>query len=1022
MRSVVTLAALALSGAFHLAGATPCKPSNTLTSSGSTSTPSSTPVSGPIKNLVGNGNLAIRDPDDPTSIPGYTITGQAELNVEEGYVGDGSTDRGCAELQVSDVSAATSKHKRAIGSSAGISQQITGLDTTSLYTVRFFYAVITAPASLNVCWIDAYLGTQSFFNTFILSPGLGITYGTVLTQTTTPSVNAAISIAIHCSSGGVAAVYIDSIFVSNKVTPQNINDYELDYGDASDVPAVTTTAPVESTALPTTPGGAVDDTTTGSSQSTTSDGVDDITTPGPLSTTDAGSVDGTTTASSEPTPSGNVDETTTAGPSSATIGSPEPTPSNGGDDAPTTSLSPVTTSRSALGTPGPSSSADVNTSQAGSQTDDGSLPSTPGAGTTITSHAASQISDASLPGTPGADTTSTPHAGSYTTNSDGSASTPGAHTTTSTSLTTTTTTTSSAAPTDTDTCPQGISPPGGCRAIEGLPTQKVSLPGIDLSTIPDGTTPQAPRTCGAYGVKKNGYWGRTRQSNTKQNTLDECAALCKEEDNCVAFALYTYSADFNGGNTCALSNYRLAIDGIDLNRDFSIMWNDLDCYECFDCNKLAPGTTPTETDVVATTTTAAPVTTTSSSVCLIPEGGKCTRKSPTPNGLTCSVDGHNFSAGFGYYRSVTSEEECAAICAQDSSCKSSGWQSNANLCRFQVESLTDLGFTPVAGGETVFSDPGCWDCPCQSELTTTTTTTAPATTTSASVCLIPEGGKCTRKSPTPSGFTCSVDGHNFSAGFGYYRSVTSEEECAAICAQDSSCKSSGWQSNANLCRFQVESLAALGFTPVAGGETVFSDPECWDCPCQSELSPTTTAAPDSTTTVAPGSTTTAPPNEDATSTTTRSTTTSSELADRPECTLAVSDGCSEANPDEMPYCSQTGHFAETFTLEVGDYPWYYSWGRCDGLCYHMPSRCKAFAYDYTIGKCRFSSHSIYDSSFSVQASQDDDNLSWSEQACYTCPCAYTETSPFSATTTSPASTTTTAPAESSSDSTFEPER
>jgi hypothetical protein len=146
-----------------------------------------------------------------------------------------------------------------------------------------------------------------------------------------------------------------------------------------------------------------------------------------------------------------------------------------------------------------------------------------------------------------------------------------------------TTTTESASSTATVmTCPTGIAAPGFCQPLDSLPTQSVSLPGImDHWPQSDGDIePPVQRTCNAFGVKKGGWWGRTVQSNRRQNTMEDCALLCREEGYCEAFGLDTTSG---WGNQCALSTYKLGTEGIDLNVPYSFWWSDLDCYECHDC-------------------------------------------------------------------------------------------------------------------------------------------------------------------------------------------------------------------------------------------------------------------------------------------------------------------------------------------------------------------------------------------------------------------------------------------------------
>ncbi|KAF4449334.1 hypothetical protein FALBO_16670 [Fusarium albosuccineum] len=158
---------------------------------------------------------------------------------------------------------------------------------------------------------------------------------------------------------------------------------------------------------------------------------------------------------------------------------------------------------------------------------------------------------------------------------------------TGTSAATTTSAESTSTAASSKTCLSDINAPGYCEYRKSLPTQKGPLPRIiDHWPQSDGDVePLVQRTCNAFGVKKGGCWGRTRQSNPKQNTMEDCARLCREEGNCEAFGLYTFDVQMEGGYTCAVSTYKLATEGIDIDVQWSFWWNDLDCFDCYDCNK-----------------------------------------------------------------------------------------------------------------------------------------------------------------------------------------------------------------------------------------------------------------------------------------------------------------------------------------------------------------------------------------------------------------------------------------------------
>jgi hypothetical protein len=133
-------------------------------------------------------------------------------------------------------------------------------------------------------------------------------------------------------------------------------------------------------------------------------------------------------------------------------------------------------------------------------------------------------------------------------------------------------------------CPSGIAAPGICKAKENLPAQTVSLSGIldHWSQSDNDIKPAVQRTCNAFSEKKWGSRGHTLQYNTRQNTMENCALLCRQVGNYEAFGLDNVGEP--GVTQCALAMYKLATEGIDIGSVYSIMWSDLDCYECGVCD------------------------------------------------------------------------------------------------------------------------------------------------------------------------------------------------------------------------------------------------------------------------------------------------------------------------------------------------------------------------------------------------------------------------------------------------------
>jgi hypothetical protein len=232
MRSLVALAALTLSGSLDLTSASLCKPRPSTTGlipSGTVSSAAASETAGVvvIKSVIEGGGFSVVPPGG--GVPGFTVQGDAEILVGPGYKGDGSQDAGCLSLKASNED---STKKRDIGSLAGVAQLVAQLSLTKPYTVRFFYLIVTTP-SLNICQLTAALSNQMFFQTWIVSMGTSVQWGMALEQVTAAERSAPLSISMNCLLGGSAQVYVDSLFVSNQVTPQTIDDHPLDLGGSA---------------------------------------------------------------------------------------------------------------------------------------------------------------------------------------------------------------------------------------------------------------------------------------------------------------------------------------------------------------------------------------------------------------------------------------------------------------------------------------------------------------------------------------------------------------------------------------------------------------------------------------------------------------------------------------------------------------------------------------------------------------------------------------------------------------------
>ncbi|CAF3523895.1 unnamed protein product [Fusarium graminearum] len=378
-----------------------------------TANPTSSETEGPliVKNKIAGGNFATRGTVG-NPVPGFSVEGEAQILLNKGYTGDGSKEQGCVELSATGSPAG---RKRAVGNAVRISQQVSDLNTKNKYTVRFFYAAITT-ISVNMCDISASIGNLELYMSNIISSRQVIQWATILTQTDVPHTEGTFLLSFTCPIGGIAIIYVDSIFMSNQVTPDNIDDVATNFGNEGGVPTPrTTTSPA--TASPTTE--------TPNIQVTT----------GKPSTMDA--------------------------PSSAAYD--------------------------------PTSDADQTAS-------------------------AYQISS------------------------------------------------------------QMVHRLCQCLPLKTCPQEQRMI--FELGPADENSQPDAPRACWAYGVPKVGTWGRAKWSNPRQNSMADCALLCKQEGtSCKAFALNTLGQE----TFCLMLGDRLGVAGIDLDKQRSLIWNDFDCFECQGC-------------------------------------------------------------------------------------------------------------------------------------------------------------------------------------------------------------------------------------------------------------------------------------------------------------------------------------------------------------------------------------------------------------------------------------------------------
>ncbi|KAF5027837.1 hypothetical protein F66182_64 [Fusarium sp. NRRL 66182] len=321
MRSFVVFAALALSGAVDLASASPCKPrtsatetsaaSETLSVTKTTSGSETLPLTGTTSGSVDATTL----PDPPagsiienavtggglTSLEPFTIEGDVTIDPEGGLTTDGSTDTSAARMGA--TSQPPSRKRQSTGEVAALMQTLSNLNTLTQYTVQFYYHVSTPPQQTASCQLEALIGTTRFFTTSIVAESASVSYNRVLVSTSVPAAQADLIIRTSCTDGGSAVVLVDSLFISNQVTVDNIDDFRLDFGDGTIREPVSLPATTSGVQEPETTGTVVvEPTSAGQAFETTavSENSDEQTSAGEVvPTTSAGQIPGEETTRSE---------------------------------------------------------------------------------------------------------------------------------------------------------------------------------------------------------------------------------------------------------------------------------------------------------------------------------------------------------------------------------------------------------------------------------------------------------------------------------------------------------------------------------------------------------------------------------------------------------------------------------------------------------------------------------------------------------------------------------------------------
>lgn len=517
MRFVGTFAALALAGSVS---AGPCRPASSSTLSATTSSASATSTSGhgsgPIVNEIEGGDFRRRS-NSPSGISNFVVEGQGSYVEGGGYTGGGSTEKNCASLEA--ASTQPGPGKRDVGQYAAISQQLTNLQAGSAYTVQFFYAVQSSAQS-GACRIEASFGSNVFTSTpYFPSSNAPSSWASSTVSTNIQVTQGQMSFALTCVGGGSAQVYIDSIFVSNQVTPETIGDADLVFDAAgtetSQLPSATST---EAATEPNT------EATTEATSEATTEAVTDATS---VASSDAVSSDSATEATTE----ASTETATEEGNTSETALASESTSEEQGTSATETATETNSEESTSVASTASETTVEETTSVAATSTETSAEET---ASTTET----------------GAEETTTAQETTFSTTTL-ETSTEAEETTSETLIPTSTT------PTSTQLiCPSGVSAPGGCYVPDEVP----------------GTP-----TCFQIGFVSGAVDVQYQDMKTPVQEWQTCASACADKPGCLSFGY----DDENPDRYCAL--YASKLDWSFAPMSQGLTWTEMDCIKCIEC-------------------------------------------------------------------------------------------------------------------------------------------------------------------------------------------------------------------------------------------------------------------------------------------------------------------------------------------------------------------------------------------------------------------------------------------------------
>ncbi|KIL92356.1 hypothetical protein FAVG1_04766 [Fusarium avenaceum] len=617
-----------------------------------------------ITNAISGGSFANRDPNSPSGLTNFGATGNAEFHQGGCYRADGSVDDGCAALSASN----NGETKRSLfGSFASIFQTVRSIPRRK-YTIQFYYHINSAGS--QGCVASAKFGNTEFYS----QPASiqGASWARVLQQVEAVSNSPTFAISLTCSGGGISSILVDSIFISDQVTPENIDDFKLDLGGS---PAIETTTAIKAEESPTltsessksTENGVLDSTSIATPVSTDSQEEISSTVTGTKSTgsdpetSSAASEDSeiTTASSAERTSERNIAATTT---SSTSLASKETSKSKSTD---TVSQEVGSTSHPATTTE-PSQPTDTACKPTCNTVEDYYLH-TDDFGCDLNGVFVNSDAIYTLPG----EEIGTTQTHWYKSNDECA------------EISSAPTTTLVREPTTHITTAKASEPTGVCHNNRGQQCE------INPSNVENNEY-----VCIGGGVFTGKSWTVPRSMYPMQENAEQCAAICDTLENCES------SGFFDMENHCLFTTTKIKTSDFadpDPNYDDpgldpkNSVWSHRSCWTCPTC-VLSNAPLP------------------KSPTCSYKSGDSCTRVSA--DGAMCNYSGmlsESFGIDSGTYPDQSSSGKCAAICKKIKWCLGSGYRSGR--CMLSSKTLTPDAFTDRHNYNFVWDDRSCFDCP-----------------------------------------------------------------------------------------------------------------------------------------------------------------------------------------------------------------------------------------------------------------------------------------------------------------------